>query len=243
MRYLVLTAMTVLAACSQVPPPSDPPAHELTPTAAPSAAAADGPNCIDVEQPQCDEVLAAAVEQLARASQSFTGPGTVADGPCPSPIPEYFADTTPCWYVTLPLSTGTTPQVVMARRDDDAIAQAGGDLVSGQAILPGTDVGGAPAPCRTAARAYSGTVVAAYFSTFGAIRRLPSYHDNSDTANYSDDDAATICYIDGSIAKSPPPPPSGSPYPSFDRVIFVAVGDIPFFVSAGYRDSVPIQAP
>jgi hypothetical protein len=54
-----------------------------------------------------------------------------------------------------------------------------------------------------------------------------------------------ICWADGRVAKSPPPVVGGSPLRAYDRVVFVARRDGTFLrlVQAGYRDSLPVQAP
>jgi len=187
-------------------------------------------------------VLTAAIEQLAWAQQSFIGPGTVAEAPCPEPLPDYFVEDATCWYVTLPLTTSLTPQVVMARRDDGVIAQSGGDSISGRATLPGEDAGAAPGNCLPAAQGY-GAVVAAFRSTVGEIRLLPVVANSPQLADYADEEEATVCYVDGRVAKSPPPPPSGTAPPSLDRAVLVVVGDVAHFISAGYQATMPILSP
>ena len=85
--------------------------------------------------------------------------------------------------------------------------------------------------------------VAAFRSTVGAIRGLPAVHDNPQLGEYPADEEATVCYVDGRVAKSPPPPASGTPYPSFNRTVLVVVGDDLYFVTAGYQDRIEIVAP
>jgi hypothetical protein len=92
--------------------------------------------CQGLDGQLCDRVLAAAIHNLARNASVFIGPAVVIAGPCYIPMADYFPADASCWYVSLPLSTGITPHVVMARRTDGVIAQAGGDPISGQATVP-----------------------------------------------------------------------------------------------------------
>ena len=86
--------------------------------------------------------------------------------------------------------------------------------------------------------------MAAWFpSTIGAIRALPAVSGNPQLARYSADQSATVCYIDGQIPKDPPPPMSGTIPPSFDRAVVVVVDQNAIFVSAGYRQNLPIESP
>jgi len=101
----------------------------------------------------------------------------------------------------------------------------------------------APAACLTVAQDDHGTVSAAFTSTVGAIRKLSSVANNPQLDGYSSDQAATVCYVDGEIPKGPPPLPSGTIPPSFDRAVIIVVGQDTIFVAAGYRQSLPIQAP
>jgi hypothetical protein len=101
----------------------------------------------------------------------------------------------------------------------------------------------APAACVAMAQDDRGTVVAAFLSTVGAIRRLPAVRDNPQLSRYDSDQPATVCYIDGDIPKGPPPGPSGTIPPSFDRAVLVIVDQDSIFVAAGYRENLPIQAP
>jgi hypothetical protein len=107
-----------------------------------------------------------------------------------------------------------------------------------------TSAAEAPTKCQNMAKDDNGTVVAAFASTIGAIRRLPAVANNPQLDTYADAQVATVCYIDGEIPKGPgsPPPPATAP-PSYDRAVLVVVGEDAIFVSAGYRDRMPIQAP
>jgi hypothetical protein len=71
------------------------------------------------------------------------------------------------------------------------------------------------------------------------------------------DVAAAKCYIDGHIAKAPPPPAEGTPEPSFDpppaegtpepsfdrALLFAATGVGAAFFAAGYRDTLKPEPP
>jgi hypothetical protein len=105
-----------------------------------------------------------------------------------------------------------------------------------------TATAGAPAACLTYANDVYGTVAATFPSTVAAIRRLPAVADNPQLAGYAEGEEATVCYIDGQVPKGPPPV-EGTPRPPFDRAVLVAVGDETYVVSAGYSESLPIQAP
>lgn len=231
----------VIAACTQPVPSPRPP--DATSTPEPPPAAAPAPVCSGVGAAQCSEVLAAAVHNLARTQSAFIGPGTVATAVCPEPLPAYYAVDTPCWHVTLPLRTGITPQVVMARRDDGVITQAGGDSISGAATIPGDDaeVGSVDACGGGALR--TGTVVAAFTTTVAEIQQLPVVGDSALLAEYAGEQAATLCYVDGELSEDAAPAPSGTASPSFDRAMLVVVGDATVLVWRGYQSEMLIQAP
>jgi hypothetical protein len=102
-----------------------------------------------------------------------------------------------------------------------------------------------PAACVTTAREDGGTVAAAFPSTVGAIRRLPIVNNNPQLSGFAADEPATVCYVDGQIAKGPPPPDDATATipPSFDRAVLVVVGHAAIFIAAGYRQNLPVQAP
>ncbi len=100
-----------------------------------------------------------------------------------------------------------------------------------------------PAGCSAVAHDDHGTVSAAFTSTVGAIKKLHAVAGSPQLDGYASDQTATICYIDGEIAKGPPPEPNGTIPPSFDRVVIVVVGQDTILVSAGYSQDLPIQAP
>ena len=109
--------------------------------------------------------------------------------------------------------------------------------------FPGQSAPSPPTACLTTARDDQGVVAAFFPSTIGAIRALPAVRDNPQLARYSTDQPATVCYIDGQIPKGPPPPASGTIPPSFDRAVIVVADQSAIFVSAGYRQNLPIESP
>jgi hypothetical protein len=100
----------------------------------------------------------------------------------------------------------------------------------------------APSPstgCVTAARNYNGQVVAFTVTTFGVVRNYSAVRDDPRLTGVSLDAPAYVCYIDGQIGKAPPPLPNATPWPPYDRVVVVAVGNTSDLVTAGYRQSLP----
>jgi hypothetical protein len=116
----LLALASVASACGGTSPPVTPP-----------PAAIDGATCVGVEREVCAEVLAAALNNLARNRSAFRPPATVVRDACRDEVPDDLKAST-CWYVTLRLVDGQTPQVIMARRQDGVLAQVGGDAISGQ---------------------------------------------------------------------------------------------------------------
>jgi len=105
--------------------------------------------------------------------------------------------------------------------------------------------------CRSAADGYDGEVVAAFAMTVDDVRAVMPTAPPGGADNYPDgwklldgDVAAAKCYIDGHIAKAPPPPAEGTPEPSFDRaLLFAATGVDAAFYAAGYRDKLTPEPP
>jgi hypothetical protein len=81
------------------------------------------------------------------------------------------------------------------------------------------------AACTAGARAYDGVAIAAF--------------------NDPSSPGQVICWADGHVAKSPPPLPGDSQPLDYDRVVFTATldGKNVVLVEAGYRTSLPVQAP
>jgi hypothetical protein len=100
-----------------------------------------------------------------------------------------------------------------------------------------------PTACLTTARDDNGVVAAWFRSTVGTVRQLPAVASNPQLASYASNEEVTVCYIDGQIPKGPLPPPSGTIPPSFDRAVLVAIRDQAYFIAAGYRQTMPIEAP
>ena len=92
--------------------------------------------------------------------------------------------------------------------------------------------------CAEEARAYNGTVAAAFDTNVGAVRALePLAAEPSRWPALPESHAAALCYIDGEIAKSPP---GGNP---FDRAVIAIVDRGAPLIAAGYRDRVPVRPP
>ena len=100
-----------------------------------------------------------------------------------------------------------------------------------------------PAACLSAAHDDNGVVAASFRSTVGALRQMPAVDHLAALATYPINEEATVCYVDGQIPRGPLPPPSGTIPPSFDRAVYVVIRGQAYFVSAGYRQYLPIQSP
>jgi hypothetical protein len=59
----------------------------------------------------------------------------------------------------------------------------------------------------------------------------------------SPSDVVYVCYLDGFFPKAPPPPPSGPPHPSFDRIIVLVAPGLDQLDSAGYQQRMSIVRP
>lgn len=83
-----------------------------------------------------------------------------------------------------------------------------------------------------------GTVAGAFETTLaGAQRLMPERHPPL-RPDIGRDQTAYICYLDLAIAKAPP---LGGR--SFDRAIYLIVGNQAEMLSAGYGESLPVRAP
>jgi hypothetical protein len=100
-----------------------------------------------------------------------------------------------------------------------------------------------PDACTQVATDDQGNVVAFFSAPLDAIKRLPAVNSNPQLAGFPDDASAIVCYVDGDVPKGPPPRPSGSIPPSFDRDVLVVVGDSAFQVAPGYKAALPIESP
>ena len=94
----------------------------------------------------------------------------------------------------------------------------------------------APTACIQVATDDQGTIAAFFYAPLGAIKHLSAVGSNPQLAGYSDDEPATVCYIDGNIPKGPPPGRNGSVPPSYDRDVMVVVGDNAFQIALGYKE-------
>jgi len=84
-------------------------------------------------------------------------------------------------------------------------------------------------------------VAGAFATTVGDIRSdwlTPLWPD------LGDGHPATLCYLDGPVAKAPPPAESGETNPSFDRAVVGVADDAHTdLLAAGYRETLPIVQP
>ena len=110
----------------------------------------------------------------------------------------------------------------------DALPDHGSECPTGTTATATTSLGGSASlltACTAGARAYDGVAIAAFKdpSSLGQV----------------------ICWADGHVAKSPPPLPDHSQPKDYDRVVFTATldGRNVVLVEAGYRTSLPVQAP
>ena len=98
--------------------------------------------------------------------------------------------------------------------------------------------------CTGAAGDYSGSVVGSFNTTVGAVRALePRAAQPQRWPELAPDHPAVLCYIDGEIAKAPPPGPNGEVSKPFDRAVVAIVDGHSELIIAGYRDKLPVQAP
>lgn len=112
----------------------------------------------------------------------------------------------------------------------------------------GCDVFGLSTPaaeiCAGVARDYSGSAVGSFNTTVGSIRALePRPGQPQRWPDFAPDHPAVLCYIDGQIAKGPPPGPNGEVSKSFDRTVVAIVDGQSELIIAGYRDQLPVRAP
>lgn len=112
------------------------------------------------------------------------------------------------------------------------------------AWLCGCSTTGPETVCADQARQYGAdfVVAAAFGTTAGRIRafepvrpqRWPELQDGS---------PAVVCYLDGPVAKGPPPGPDGIVPRSFDRAVIGVASVHHEMLVAGYRDRLPLVAP
>jgi hypothetical protein len=102
----------------------------------------------------------------------------------------------------------------------------------------GTDSAAAQTCAIVASRDYgtSARVVGAFDTTISGLREFSPWLGPL-PSGMADGHAATLCYIDGDIPKSPP---GGVPY---DRAVVGVIDGQVVMLIAGYRDSLPVQSP
>lgn len=99
----------------------------------------------------------------------------------------------------------------------------------------------APEDCDRAARAYSGETEGGFESTAAEVR---GRYSNAAIEALPESYPVSLCYIAGTVAKSPPPEPGGTSPPPYDRLVVAVTqdGSVVLLV-AGYRDLLPIEPP
>ena len=139
-----------------------------------------------------------------------------------------------------------------------ALAGCGSDRASTVSSMPPLAGGSAHAVCETPADEGGGTVVGAFPATVAEVRtnmdaphgagedpaaaRPGAYEYPAGWDDLAEDTPAATCYLDGPVAKGPPPAMDGTIPPSFDRrLVIAAVGVKSFMVSAGYMNNMPAQ--
>ena len=111
-------------------------------------------------------------------------------------------------------------------------------------IGPRTTPASASDICTAAAADYSGKVAGAFATTIAMLRGLAPLPSSPSTwPGLADDHPAVLCYIDGTIAKSPPVGPDGKVPAPFDRGILAVVDGRSNLIVAGYKDQLPVAAP
>ena len=132
----------------------------------------------------------------------------------------------------------------------------------GTASTPVSDPAGNTAPTSAceAARGPGMTVIRAFATTVGGVRQWEAQQTAMDAeragepsssvgqATWSDarsaGTGAVLCYLDGAVAKAPPPTPGGPDPAPFDRVVVAVLDDGSVTaVVLGYRENIPVHAP
>jgi hypothetical protein len=97
--------------------------------------------------------------------------------------------------------------------------------------------GATPQACDVEARAHGGAVAAGFTDDVAVVRELPVVAAGGQLSRLADGQLATVCRIDGTFAKAPPPDENGSIPPNYDRAVIVIVADEAIRVALGYRDT------
>lgn len=125
------------------------------------------------------------------------------------------------------------------RRTATALALA----LTGCGLLFGPD---AASDCADQARIYGPEfrVVGSFSTNVGHIRGLsPEAVEPIRWPELSNNASAVLCYLDGPVAKGPPPVLNGPIPPSFDRVVIGIAGGHADMILAGYRAQIVVRAP
>lgn len=121
-------------------------------------------------------------------------------------------------------------------------------LTSCRTITPDAEGSLTPqAVCEAAAASYGSefAVVAAFTTTVSAVRNFgPLESEPVLWPDLDGNDHATLCFLDGELAKAPPPSAdSGEPTRPFDRSIVAVADTRQSLIQAGYHESLPIREP
>lgn len=98
--------------------------------------------------------------------------------------------------------------------------------------------------CASSGYANGRELVGAFATTVGEVRGTMQGGSNGPIPpEVPDSELAALCYFDGEIPKGPPPDPSGTPQPSFDRIIVAVVDGDSTMIVAGYQDRLAVVDP
>jgi hypothetical protein len=136
---------------------------------------------------------------------------------------------------------GCTPSARPADSSSAATSTPAESASSGEIGQPGSP---STDSCAAAAAGYSGHTIASFVTTIGAIRAMATLGIQPGRwPDLADAHPAVLCYVDGRIAKAPPPAASGTAPLTFDRAVVVVIDRESELIIAGYQEHLPIVVP